>query len=110
MITLPHPGELIREEVLKPSWIEMIEAAKPLGMASVSRSRVIDGRAGISSDLAMRLERAEVGIGRFKWRSTRATSLLEPCPQATQGQANPSDLEKTATRHRRRLLTAFREN
>ena len=61
----PHPGELLREDVLLPLGIEVTEAAHRLGMSRTSLSRVINGRAGISPDLAIRLERAGVSTARF---------------------------------------------
>lgn len=61
----PHPGELLREDVLLPLGIEVTEAAQRLGMSRTTLSRVINGRAGISPDLAIRLERAGVSTARF---------------------------------------------
>lgn len=61
----PHPGELLREDVLLPLGIEVTDAAKRLGMSRTTLSRIINGRAGISPDLAVRLERAGVSTARF---------------------------------------------
>lgn len=61
----PHPGELLREDVLQPLGIEVNEAAQRLGLSRTTLSRVINGRAGISPDLAVRLERAGVSTARF---------------------------------------------
>jgi addiction module HigA family antidote len=62
----PHPGELLREDVLAPLGIEVTDAARRLGMSRTTLSRVINGRAGISPDLAIRLERAGVSTARFR--------------------------------------------
>jgi len=51
----PHPGELLREDVLIPLEIEVSEAARRLGMSRSALSRVIHGHNGISPDLAIRL-------------------------------------------------------
>ena len=56
----PHPGELLREDVLVPLGIEVTDAAQRLGIARSTLSRIINGKAGISPDLAIRLERAGV--------------------------------------------------
>jgi addiction module HigA family antidote len=56
----PHPGEMIRDDVLKPLGLDVTEAAARLGMARVSLSRVVNG-----PDLAVRLERAGVGTAHF---------------------------------------------
>jgi len=61
----PHPGEILREDVLEPLGLSVTEAATRLGMARVSLSRVLNGKAGISPDLAVRLERAGVSTARF---------------------------------------------
>ena len=61
----PHPGELLREDVLAPLGIEVTDAAGRLGMSRTALSRVLNGHAGISPDLAVRLERAGVSTARF---------------------------------------------
>lgn len=71
----PHPGELLREDVLRPLGIEVTEAAQRLGMSRTTLSRVINGRAGISPDLAVRLERAGVSTARF-WMMLQANYEL----------------------------------
>lgn len=67
----PHPGEILREDVLVPLGLAVTEAAERLGMSRVALSRVLNGRAGISPDLAIRLERAGVSTARF-WVSLQA--------------------------------------
>jgi antitoxin HigA-1 len=71
----PHPGELLREDVLVPLGIEVTDAAQRLGMSRTTLSRVINGRAGISPDLALRLERAGVRMARF-WMTLQANYEL----------------------------------
>ena len=44
----PHPGEILREEVLAPLNMEVTEAAKRLCVARATLSRVINEHAGIS--------------------------------------------------------------
>lgn len=56
----PHPGELLREEVIAELGLSVKETADRLGMSRVALSRVLNGRATISSDLALRLEMAGV--------------------------------------------------
>ena len=65
MNTPSHPGELLREDVLVALGIEVTDAAQRLGMSRTALSRVINGRAGISADLAVRLERAGVSTAHF---------------------------------------------
>lgn len=67
----PHPGELLREDVLIPFGLAVTEAAGRLSMSRVALSRVLNGHAGISPDLAIRLERAGVSTARF-WVTLQA--------------------------------------
>ncbi|MDE2517582.1 MAG: HigA family addiction module antidote protein [Rhodospirillales bacterium] len=60
----PHPGELIRKDVLAELRLSVTEAAERLAMSRVALSRVVNGKAGISADLAIRLEKAGVGTAR----------------------------------------------
>jgi addiction module HigA family antidote len=55
MFNPPHPGEVLRE------WLEGVtvtEAAKRLGVTRVALSRVLNGAAGISPDMDLRLSKA----------------------------------------------------
>ncbi|ASV87787.1 addiction module antidote protein, HigA family (plasmid) [Ochrobactrum quorumnocens] len=71
----PHPGELLREDVLMPLGLEVTEAAHRLGIARTTLSRIINGHAGISPDLAIRLEQAGVSTARF-WMNLQANYEL----------------------------------
>ena len=54
----PHPGRSIRENCLDPLGLNVTEAAKVLGVARHTLSRVLNGHAAISSEMAIRLEKA----------------------------------------------------
>ena len=56
MFNPPHPGKSIREDILPDLGITVTEAAKQLGVARVTLSRLIHGQSGISADMARRLE------------------------------------------------------
>lgn len=84
----PHPGELLREDVLAPLGIEVTDAARRLGMSRTSLSRVINGHAGISPDLAVRLERAGVSTARF-WMTLQANYELSLAEQREQPKVLP---------------------
>lgn len=79
----PHPGELLREDVLLPLGMEVTEAASRLGMSRTALSRVINGHAGISPDLAVRLERAGVSTARF-WMTLQVNYELIRAEQRKQ--------------------------
>jgi addiction module HigA family antidote len=71
----PHPGTLIREDVLAPLGLSITDAAGRLAISRVAFSRVLNGRAGISPDLAIRLEKAGVGTARA-WLAMQANHDL----------------------------------
>jgi addiction module HigA family antidote len=52
----PHPGSILKEDLMTEIGIGVTEAAKQLGVSRVAFSRVINGRAAISVDMALRLE------------------------------------------------------
>ena len=54
----PHPGEIIRELCLKPLGLTVTEAAAGLGVSRKQLSSVINGRANISPEMAVRLSLA----------------------------------------------------
>lgn len=84
----PHPGELLREDVLAPLGLAVTEAAERLGMSRVALSRVLNGRAGISPDLAIRLERANVSTARF-WMTLQANYELSRALEHEQPPVKP---------------------
>lgn len=51
----PHPGETLKEDVLPELGLTVSEAARQLCVSRQSLSRVLDGRAPITADLAVRL-------------------------------------------------------
>jgi antitoxin HigA-1 len=75
MKTPPHPGTMLRADVLEPLGLGVTEAAQKLGMSRVALSRVLNARAAISPDLAIRLERAGVSTARF-WLTLQANYNL----------------------------------
>ena len=56
MFNPPHPGSILKEDLLPELGIGVTEAAIQLGVSRVALSRVINGRAAISADMALRLE------------------------------------------------------
>jgi len=54
----PHPGEIIREDCLKPLGLTITEAADGLGIHRKNLSRILNGHAGVSPDMAVRLSNA----------------------------------------------------
>jgi len=55
MFNPPHPGELLKEDVLPDLGITVTDAASQLGVTRAAFSRIINGCAAISPDMALRL-------------------------------------------------------
>jgi antitoxin HigA-1 len=53
----PHPGETLRDDVLPALDLSVTEAAAQLGVTRAALSRVLNGRAAVSPEMALRLER-----------------------------------------------------
>ncbi len=51
----PHPGEVLKELCLEPLGVTVTDAAKALGVSRKKLSTLINGRAGISPEMAVRL-------------------------------------------------------
>lgn len=56
MYNPPHPGETLREDVLPALGLSVTDAAEQLGVTRAALSRVLNGRAAISPEMALRLE------------------------------------------------------
>ena len=56
MFDPPHPGLTLRDDVLPALGLSVTKAADQLGVSRVALSRVINGNAAISPELAIRLE------------------------------------------------------
>ncbi len=56
MYNPPHPGETLKEDVLPALGLTVTQAAEELGINRVTLSRVLNAKAGVSIDLALRLE------------------------------------------------------
>ena len=55
MYNPPHPGEILKELCLAPLGLSVTEAAKALGVSRKTLSTILNGHAGISPQMAVRL-------------------------------------------------------
>ena len=53
-----HPGELIREEYMKPLKLTVTSLAASLGVSRKTLSSIVNERSGVTPDMALRLSRA----------------------------------------------------
>lgn len=58
MKTPPHPGLLIRHDCLEPLGLTVTEGAKALGVTRQALNNVVNGKAAISPEMAVRLSKA----------------------------------------------------
>jgi len=81
----PHPGDTLREDVLPALNLKVAALARHLGYGREHLSRVVNGRAPIRPELAVRLERAGIGRARM-WLAVQADYDLWQAEQ----QAHPA--------------------
>jgi addiction module HigA family antidote len=63
MFNPPHPGLTLRDDVLPALGLGVTQAAEQLGVSRVALSRMLNGRAAISPEMALRIE-AWLGVER----------------------------------------------
>lgn len=54
----PHPGDFIRTEIIGPAGLSVTAAAAALGISRPTLSSLLNGRAALSGDMALRIEKA----------------------------------------------------
>ena len=54
----PHPGDFIRTEIIAPAGLSVTAAAAALRVSRPALSSLLNGKAGLSGDMALRLEKA----------------------------------------------------
>ncbi|MBW4552478.1 MAG: HigA family addiction module antidote protein [Aphanocapsa sp. GSE-SYN-MK-11-07L] len=54
----PHPGEVLKELCIEPLNLTVTEAAEALGVSRKTLSAILNGRAGISPEMAIRFGKA----------------------------------------------------
>ena len=78
-----HPGEILRDLWLEPLGVSITYAAQKLGVSRKTLSKIINGNAGISADMALRLA-AWLGTTPDVWLGMQAQWAL------WQAEQNPS--------------------
>src|SRR5271155_1149077 len=54
----PRPGDFIRTEIIDPAHLSVTAAAEALGVSRPTLSSLLNGKAGLSGDMALRIEKA----------------------------------------------------
>ena len=73
----PHPGRSIKENCLDPLGLNIAEAANVLDVARHTLSRVLNGHAAVSPEMAIRLEKAGWSNAEFWLRRQTAYNLAQ---------------------------------
>ena len=84
----PHPGEILRQDIIAPLGLSVAEAADRIAMSRVALSRVLNCNAGISPDLAVRLEQAGASTAQA-WMTMQANYDLWQALQRQQPPVRP---------------------
>ena len=58
MLSPPHPGKFIKSEIIQPLGLSVTAAAAALGVSRPALSTLLNGRACLSGDMALRIEKA----------------------------------------------------
>ena len=79
-----HPGEVLRDGVFSDTGMTVTEFAKRLGVTRVALSRVLNGKAAVSADMAVRLA-AALGGSAESWLHMQANYDLWRARRALRG-------------------------
>lgn len=71
MYNPPNPGAVLQDTVLAEGRISVSELARKLGVSRVALSRMVNGRAAVSADMALRLA-AALGGSAESWMQMQA--------------------------------------
>ena len=58
MLSPPHPGDFIRTEIIEPAHLSVTAAAVALHVSRPALSNLLNGKADLSGDMALRIEKA----------------------------------------------------
>lgn len=98
----PHPGEVVRKDVIRSLGLSVTTAATLLGVRRATLSDVIHGKAALSAEMALRLEKAfgvsmdlllkmqagyDAAQARRKFREIKVARYVAPEGLADQGDA-----------------------
>lgn len=92
----PHPGETLKEDILPALGLSVTEAALQLGVARPTLSKVLNGKAAISPEMALRLEKwlgVENGGRADLWLAEQASYDLWQVRSKFKAKVKPVELQ-----------------
>ncbi len=78
----PHPGLSVRHDCLEPLGLSVTDAARRLGVSRKQMSELVNGRSGISPEMAIRLDKAFGGGADTWYRLQAAYDLAQAMKKA----------------------------
>lgn len=78
----PHPGLAVRHDCIEPLGLTVVEAARRLGVSRKQLSDIVNGHAGISPEMAIRLDKAFGGGAETWYRMQGAYDLARAMERA----------------------------
>src|ERR1700676_3295847 len=94
----PHPGDFIRTEIVDPAGLSVTAAAIALGVSRPALSSLLNGKASLSGEMALRIEKA-FGVkmdtlmrmqSAYDIAQTRKREKENSCPAAPSQRRYPS--------------------
>ncbi|MEP6933763.1 MAG: HigA family addiction module antitoxin [Nitrospirota bacterium] len=73
----PHPGLSVRHDCLEPLGLSVTKGAKVLGVTRQAMNNLVSGKAGISAEMAIRLEKAFGGMAEIWLRIQAGYDLAQ---------------------------------
>jgi antitoxin HigA-1 len=90
----PHPGLSVRQDCIEPLGMTITEAAEVLGVTRQTLNNLVNGKSGISADMAIRLDKA-FGGGAETWLQ------LQMAYDLAQARLHEADIDvKPVSRHK----------
>jgi antitoxin HigA-1 len=75
----PHPGRIVRQDCVTPLGLTITDAAKALGVTRQALNNLVNGKAGISPEMAVRLSKAFGGSPEMWLRLQANYDLAQLC-------------------------------
>ena len=75
----PHPGRIVRQDCVEPLGLTITEAAQALGVTRQALNNLVNGKAGISPEMAVRLSKAFGASPEFWLRLQANYDLAQVC-------------------------------
>ena len=70
----PHPGGVVLRQCIEPLGLTITEAAQALGVTRNTLSELVNGKRGISPEMAVKLSKCSEAPKTTGWRNRRSTN------------------------------------